>query len=398
MNRILIAILAIILLSGCRQTPEILPMDQLINRNLMFCAGQMMLMANNLPDGRLPRSADPRTGELVTSGSDWWCSGFFPGSLWYLYEYTGNDEILAAARRFNSFLEKEKDNKGTHDLGFMLYDSYGQGLRLTGDSLYRSILITGAYSLASRYNETVGCIRSWDHGPWKFPVIIDNMMNLEYLFWAARETGDTTFYHIAVSHANHTIKNHFRDDFSTYHVVDYDPETGKVTGRMTRQGAFDESAWARGQAWGLYGFTMAYRETGNENYLRYANGLAQFILNHPNLPEDMVPYWDFNASDIPDTKRDASAAAIICSALLELQGYVDEETADKYLGAAEQILRTLASPDYRAKQGENNDFILMHSVGSMPDDAEVDVPLTYADYYFIEALIRFDKLLKESIL
>jgi len=395
MKHLISLIISMLFIISCNQQPQEIALDKLISDNLDFSAAQYMLMAQNLPEGRLPRSSDVETGELITSNSDWWCSGFYPGSLWYLYEYTGKDEVKETAQRINALVEKEKDNKRTHDLGFMLNNSFGHGLRLTGDQVCKDILITGAYSLASRYNDTVGCIRSWDHGDWHYPVIIDNMMNLEYLFWAARETGDSSLYKIAVAHTNTTIKNHFRDDYSTCHVVDYDPGTGEVIAKKTHQGAFDESAWSRGQAWGIYGFTVAYRETGNEKYLLYANRQADFVLNHPNLPEDMVPYWDFNAPEIPDAKRDASAAAIFCSALLELQGYVDEETAEIYMETAEQIIRSLASPAYRAELGENNHFILMHNVGSIPGNSEVDVPLSYADYYFIESLMRFDEILKE---
>ena len=344
MNRFAISLIILALVTGCQMDADELPIKQLIADNLNFSAAQYMAMADILPEGELPRTTDNETGDLLTSDSDWWCSGFYPGSLWYLYEYTGKDEIMEAARRFTAIVEKEKYNKGTHDLGFMLNNSFGHGLRLTGDESYKDILITGAHSLISRYNDTVGCIKSWDHGEWHFPVIIDNMMNLEYLFWAARETGDSTYYNIAVTHTNTTIKNHFRDDFSTYHVVDYDPRTGESIAKKTHQGAFDESAWARGQAWGLYGFTVVYRETGDPVYLKYATGIADFILNHPDLPEDMIPYWDFNAEEIPDAKRDASSGAIICSALLELQGYVDDETAAIYMSAAEKILRSLASP------------------------------------------------------
>jgi unsaturated chondroitin disaccharide hydrolase len=293
-------------------------------------------------------------------------------------------------------LEKEKLNTSTHDLGFMLYNSFGNGYRLTENPIYKDILVTGAKSLISRYNDTVGCIRSWDHGKWSFPVIVDNMMNLEYLFWATRVTGDSIFYKIAVNHTNKTIQNHYRKDWSSYHVVDYNPSTGEVIQKQTAQGAFDESSWARGQAWGLYGFTVAYRETRNKKYLEVAQNIAEYILTHPNLPEDMVPYWDFNAPEIPNAKKDASSAAIISSALLELQKYVDEESSEMYLKAAEKIIRTLSSPLYRAGIGENNNFILMHSVGSLPANSEVDVPLSYADYYYIEALMRFREILGKS--
>jgi unsaturated chondroitin disaccharide hydrolase len=387
-------LLLYLLLLSCSEIKHPNDLSQLIEEGLKFSLEQYKLMAQSLPDStRFPRTTDPDDGSLITSRTDWWCSGFFPGSLWYLYEYSGDSNILEEAQKRTAALEKEKFNKGTHDLGFMLYNSYGNGYRLMGDPQYRDILITGAQSLASRYNDTVGCIRSWDHGSWKFPVIIDNMMNLEYLFWATKVTGDSTYYNMAVSHTEKTIQNHFRDDWSSYHLVDFDPLTGEVIGRQTVQGAFDESAWARGQAWGLYGFTVAYRETGNENYLEVAKGITDFILNHPDLPEDMIPYWDFNAPEIPDAKRDASSAAIISSALLELQKYVDGDLADIYLDAAEKIIRTLSSPSYRSAPGENNNFILMHGVGSLPGNSEVDVPLTYADYYYIESLIKFREIL-----
>jgi unsaturated chondroitin disaccharide hydrolase len=383
------------LLMSCGSNRHTKEISDIVVDGLNFSVDQYKLMVKSLPDSnRYPRSTNPADGSLVTSGPEWWCCGFFPGSLWYLYEFSGDQNILKEAIRRTAPLEVLKLNTSTHDLGFMLYNSFGNGYRLTGNPTYKEILITGARSLISRYNPTVGCIRSWDHGSWKFPVIVDNMMNLEYLFWAFRETGDSTFYKIAVSHSDKTIQNHYRADWSSYHVVDYDPLTGEVIAKQTSQGAFDESAWARGQAWGLYGFTVVYRETGDKKYLDVAENIANFILNHPNMPEDMIPYWDFNAPDIPDAKRDASAAAIISSALLELQKYVDEDLSKKYLGAAEKIIRSLSSPAYRAQLGENNNFILMHSVGSLPANSEVDVPLSYTDYYYLESLIRYRTLLK----
>jgi hypothetical protein len=397
MRLILTYLLFVGLLLSCGKTNQTQDLSQIIDEGLNFALEQYQLMAKSIPDSsRLPRSTNPDDGTLVTSGSNYWCSGFFPGSLWYLYEYSGDQNILVEAMRRTAPLEKEKLNTGTHDLGFMLYNSFGNGYRLSGNPIYKDILITGAKSLISRYNDTVGCIRSWSWGNWKFPVIIDNMMNLEYFFWATKITGDSTYYNIAVSHSDKTIQNHLRADWSSYHVVDYDPSSGEVIKKQTAQGAFDESAWSRGQAWGLYGFTVLYRETGNKKYLEVADNIANFILNHPNLPEDMIPYWDFNAPEIPDAKRDASAAAIISSALLELQKYVDEELSQKYLQAAEKIIRSLSTPAYRAKTGENNNFILMHSVGSLPANSEVDVPLSYADYYFIESLMRYRVILNYS--
>jgi uncharacterized protein YyaL (SSP411 family) len=220
------------------------------------------------------------------------------------------------------------------------------------------------------------------------------MMNLELLFWATKATGDSSFYKMAVVHANTTIRNHFRPDFSSYHVVNYDAVTGAVRQKKTAQGAADESAWARGQAWGLYGFTATYRETRDNTYLEQATKIASFILNHPNLPADKIPYWDFNAPGIPQALRDASAAAIIASALLELSDYVDKKTARSYVSTAEMILTHLSNPIYKAAAGTNGGFILQHGVGHLPGKTEVDTPLTYVDYYFIEAMIRYKNKFK----
>jgi hypothetical protein len=341
----------------------------------------------------LPRTIDPN-GNLVTAGSGWWTSGFFPGSLWYLYEFSGEGTLRENAAQMTLRIEKEKDNRGSHDLGFMLYSSFGNGFRLSGNESYTETLLTGARSLATRYSHVVGCIKSWNSTKgWQFPVIIDNMMNLEFLMWAFHQTGDSSFYNICVKHSDTTIKNHFRPDYSTYHVVSYDTITGDVEIKQTHQGASDESMWARGQSWGLYGYVVMYRETGLRRYLDQAVNMAEFMINHPNMPGDMIPYWDYNAPGIPDARRDASAGAIMASALIELSMYTDHAKKEKFLKVAEKQLRMLASPAYLAKTGENGNFILMHSVGSLPANSEVDVPLTYADYYFIEALLRFRALL-----
>ncbi len=387
----LVTIILTAFILSCKPAEK--PINQLIDEQLQFATGQYKGMDQALPDSVLPRSYNAGKDELITSGSGWWCSGFFPGSLWYLYEYSGDEIIREMALKRTSLIENEKVNRGTHDLGFMLYCSFGNGLRTNPTDEYKETLVTGAHSLISRFNPTTGCIRSWDHNTWMFPVIIDNMMNLEFLFWAARETGDSTFTRIAISHADVTIANHFRPDFSSYHVVDYDTLTGLPREKQTAQGYSDESAWARGQCWGLYGFTMMYRETGEIRYLDQAIGIAGFILDHPNMPVDLIPYWDFNAPGIPNEPRDASAAAILCSSLIELSGFVEKGRGSKYLDKAERIIRTLSSPEYRAEAGKNGSFILMHSVGSIPNKSEVDVPLSYADYYFIESLMRMKKIL-----
>ena len=382
----------LLIFSSCKSQK---PMGKIINESLSFSLKQYGLMADVMkekPD-LLPRTLDT-AGALVTARSDWWTSGFFPGSLWYLYEYSKDEKIKDAAILMTSRIEKEKNNTGTHDLGFMLYCSFGNGLRLTGDESYNGILLTGAESLSSRYRPNIGCIQSWNSRiGWQCPVIIDNMMNLEFLMWAFKKSGDSTYYKICVNHSDTTIKNHFRPDYSSFHVVSYDTITGRVEVKQTAQGAADESAWSRGQSWGLYGYVVMYRETGLKRYLNQAIHIADFMINHPNMPEDMIPYWDFNAPVIPEAKRDASAGAIMASALIELSGYTESPDKDKYLQVAEKQLRSLASPAYRGKPGENSNFILKHSVGSIPGNSEVDVPLTYADYYFIEALMRYRKLL-----
>ncbi len=364
--------------------------DQLIDDNLQLAVQQYKYMGTLLPDGKLPKTYSGDT--LITSGSDWWCSGFYPGALWYLYEYSNDESLKAEAIRSTGLLEKEQYNTSTHDLGFMLFCSYGNGYRLTQNPAYKEILLKGSASLCSRYNPVTGCIRSWSWGRWQFPVIIDNMMNLEMLTWAGRVSGDSTFHNIAVSHADKTMDNHFRPDYSCYHVVDYDTLTGVKIGGCTWQGHADSSAWARGQSWALYGYTMMFRETNKENYLAQACRIADFLLNHPYLPADKIPYWDYDAPDIPEAKRDVSAATIMASALVELSQYAKGEQSKNYLNTATTIISNLSTPAYRAEAGTNGGFILKHSVGGLPFNSEVDVPLTYADYYFIEALMRLRNL------
>lgn len=368
---------------------------EIIEKNFKDADTQYKVLAQNLPADKFPKTYFPLTGKYEFSNSAWWCSGFYPGTLLYLYEQTKDNSLLNEANRILKVLEKEKLNTSTHDLGFMMYCSFGSALLIDPKPEYKEILISSAKSLATRFNPTVGCIKSWDGRKNEYLVIIDNMMNLELLFWATRTTGDSSFYKIAVTHANTTIKNHFRADNSSYHVINYNSETGAVLQKKTAQGFADESAWARGQAWGLYGYTVMYRETKDKKYLDQANKIAKFILNHPNLPADKIPYWDFNAPDIPNALRDVSAAPIIASALLELKTYVSETEANEYLTVAETILKSLSTPVYKAVAGTNGGFILQHGVGHIPQKTEVDVPLTYADYYFIEAMKRYKELNKE---
>jgi len=365
---------------------------QALNLNRVFADAekqtQVMLTSITEAKGSDANGVAPRTlenGKLKLVPAKDWTSGFFAGELWMLYRSTNKPEWRAQAEVFTAPLEKEKFNGGTHDMGFKIYCSYGTALTVNG--AYKDVIIQAAKTLSTRFNPKVGCIRSWDHHKeqWGFPVIIDNMMNLELLFAATRLTGDSSFYKIAVSHANTTMKNHFRADYSSYHVVDYDTATGKVVKKNTHQGYADESAWARGQAWALYGYTMCYRETRNTVYLQQAENVAKFILNHPNLPADKIPYWDFNAPGIPNEPRDASAAAVMASGLEELSWY--SKNKKEYHQVAVTILKNLTK-NYRSPIGENKGFILIHSTGSKPANSEVDVPLNYADYYYLEALMR----------
>ena len=368
MNKLLsLSVLATtLLLSSCSNAPQEEPLAKVIDRGLKASTEQALLMAKELEqqEGRLPKSI--KDGKLETSDCYWWCSGFFPGELWYLYESNPTPELKKYAELFTGRLEKVQHVTDNHDVGFMLYCSYGNGYRLTQNPAYKDVLVTGAGSLSTRFNPMIKAIRSWDftnNGKWQYPVIIDNMMNLELLFEATALSGDSTFYNIAVKHADTTMAHHFRPDNSCYHVVDYDPETGEVRKRQTAQGYADESAWARGQAWALYGYTTCYRYTKDKKYLDQAQKVYNFIFNNKNLSEDLVPYWDYDAPNIPNEPRDASAAACTASALYELDGYLP---GNHYKETADKIMESLGSPAYRAEVGTNGNFILMHSVGSIP--------------------------------
>ena len=333
-----------------------------------------------------PRSIN-KDGSFWSSHYKWWCSGFYPGTAWYVYEYTMDESVREIALKYQAGLEPLRFRTDDHDIGFQLMCSYGNCLRITGDKSCEPVILDGAKSLASRFDPEVGCTRSWNFGKWSFPVIVDNMMNMELILKAAELGGDASLKDVALSHARTTMKNHFREDFSTYHLVDYNPETGEVVGKQTVQGYADDSAWARGQAWALYGYPMIYRFTKEQDILDQAVAIAEYLL--PRLPEDSIPYWDYDSPQIPNDVRDASSAAIMASALIELSRYVDAEKSARYLAAAEKMLRTLASDEYLVPEGEDYGFILRHSTGNKNKDSEVDVPLTYADYYFLEALMRW---------
>ena len=367
-------------------------MKHLIAEQFKFADQQYKVLAKNVPAGVMPKTYIAKSNKVETSDTKWWCSGFYPGSLLYIYEYTKDTAILKEAEKRLIILEKEKHYKGNHDLGFMMFCSFGNAYRITKNPIYKPTIDTAAASLITRYHPAARVIQSWEPSKqWKGPVIIDNMMNLELLAWVTDHGGDPEYKQIAINHADETMKNHFRSDYSSYHVVDYDMNTGKVIKKGTAQGASNESAWSRGQGWALYGYTMMYRFTRKQSYLDLAKHIAGFILENPNMPVDEIPYWDFNAPGIPNTYRDASAAAIMAAGLLELGQYVTKKEQTEYVTEAEKMIISLSSDTYRSKPGQNGGFLLMHNIGALPLKSEIDVPLTYADYYFLEALARYKK-------
>lgn len=372
-------------------------MEELTARVFDMAAAQFCVLDANMDSVAVangcrfvyPRST-AQDGSLWTSDYKWWCSGFYPGSLWLVYEYTGDEKFGQMALKYQEGLEPLRYRTDDHDIGFQLMCSYGNCLRITKDTLCVPVLIDGANSLATRFDPEVGCTRSWDTPKYTFPVIIDNMMNLELLFKAVELGGDESLRNIAISHAYTTKMNHFREDHSAYHVLDYDPETGEIIERFVGQGYSPESAWARGQAWALYSFPMVYRFTNDPEMLEHAIDVAEYVISR--LPEDCIPYWDFDSPEIPDDVRDASAAAIMACGLIELSGYVDKGKSERYLDVAERMLRTLAGDEYLAAEGEQYGFLLKHSTGFKLRNSEVDAPLTYADYYFLEALMRWSNI------
>lgn len=365
-------------------------MRKLIEENFGLADTQYRYMMTLTPVDKLPQSYIQENDKMISHDIKWWCSGFYPGTLWYIYEQTGSEDIRKEAERTLDLIEPNKTYTGNHDLGFMMYCSFGNAYRITKKEEYKDVIFQSAEALSTRYRPSIKAIQSWNKNKYfNCPVIIDNMMNLELLNWVTDNGGDKKYKDISVTHSNTTIKNHYRPDFSSYHVVDYDLETGKVLRKATWQGAADCSAWSRGQSWGLYGYVMMYRFTKDKKFLNFARNIAKYLLNHPNLPEDKIPFWDFDAPLIPYAKRDASAGAIMASALLELAQYTSGNEKERYLSNAETVLQSLSSDAYRAKAGENGGFLLKHSTGALPLNSEIDVPLVYADYYFIEALKRY---------
>lgn len=384
MKRMVFALTALcVLATGCKEKKSDLVTDNVRNAGIQL---KMLLDTCEAGDTiRIPAGLR-EDGSYQFAGKRDWVSGFFAGELWLMYELTGEEAWAEHAARHTENLSEIQFFTGTHDVGFMVNDSYGQGLRLKGTEAYKDVIVNTAKSLCTRFRPAAGILQSWNsRGGWQCPVIIDNMMNLALLFNATEISGDSTYYRIAVSHADKTMENHFREDGSSFHVVDYNPGTGEVNLKCTSQGHSDSSAWSRGQSWGLYGFTETYEHTGDRKYLEQAERIAGFLLGKAAASDDLVPYWDYNAPDIPDAPRDASAGAIMASALYELYTITGK---DLYRQRADKLVESLSGPRYRAEPGTNGGFLLKHSVISFPANSGVDVPLNYADYYFLEALLR----------
>ena len=382
----LLTITLVLCTFGCASA-QIQKLDTLVPHALEFAKQQLKQSVGEIQDSTKFARSTLEDGSWKTTRARDWTSGFFPGALWYVHEYTKDPSFKHAAERWTAGIIDEQFDTGTHDVGFKVYNSFGNGNRLYPSESYKKVILQAAQTLATRFNPTIGCIKSWDNRKWDYPVIIDNMMNLELLFWAAENGGPKNLREIAIKHAETTIKNHFRPDGSTYHVIGYDTTNGEVKVRNTHQGYADESVWARGQAWAIYGYTMTYRFTKDVRFLETAQRAADYFISH--LPSDHVPYWDFLAPEIPNEPRDVSAGAITSSALFELSKYAKEKSRRaKYHDVATKILASLCSAPYLA-EGTSSHAILNHAVGSKPAKSEVDVSIIYADYYFIEAMLRY---------
>ncbi|MEA5129540.1 MAG: glycoside hydrolase family 88 protein [Proteiniphilum sp.] len=396
MNRVMSGLVMAISLCAC--APKVANNTLDVDRELNYCNEQIQKTLTHIGDiTMMPRNIlEGQTHwNLVPVKIEEWTVGFWPGILWYNYENTKSKEMMDDARHYTDILEPLTMLPAyDHDLGFQLFCSYGNGYRLTGDEKYKQIILNAADTLATLFNPKVGTILSWprevDNGRFApFNTIMDNMINLEMLYWAAANGGTKELYDIATRHAETTMKYHFREDGSNYHVTLYDTITGDFIKGVTHQGYADETMWARGQAWAIYGYTMVYRETGDKKFLRFAEKVTDIYLKR--LPKDYVPYWDFDVPNIPDEPKDASAAAIVASALLELSQLEDNPAkAVEYKYAAVNMLISLSSDEYRS--GETNSAFLLRSTGHKPNGSEIDASINYADYYYIEALTRLKKM------
>ena len=382
-----ILVFLVIMFSGCSTKKE----DSELNISTLLQKRYEKLLTYEIDSLAFPRSYSYKDKLVKKVPSKDWTSGFFAGNLWQLYNLTGKQAYIKKAEVWTAFIEKEKFNNRTHDMGFKVYNSFGNGIKIKENKKYEDIIVESAKTLSTRFNENIKSIRSWDFNKkvWQFPVIIDNMMNLELLFEATKISGDSSFHKLAVTHANTTLTHHFRPDNSCYHVVDYDTLTYQPRMKVTHQGINDESSWARGQSWAIYGYTLAYRYTKNSRYLDRAISTAEYFLNHKNLPNDGIPYWDFDDPAIPNAPRDVSAGTILASAMIEIYGHTLDE---KYLDYSKKVIASLQSTDYILDSDFEAPFILDHSTGNWPKNDEIDEPIVYGDYYFLETLIRLKNL------
>lgn len=365
-----------------------------VDKSLDYSAQQVEKTLALIPDNTkdIPRNINHGATKWRFVNFRDWTSGFWPGTLWYLYEYNHDPKLKTEADRFSRLLTPLSNEPAfDHDLGFQIFCSFGNGYRITKNPEYKKIILKTADVLATLYNPKVGTILSWPREVKKFGghnTIIDNMINLELLFWASKNGGNKKLYDIAVKHAETTMHNHFRPDFTSYHVVVYDTLTGKKRSGVTHQGYADNSMWARGQSWAIYGFTMCFKETKKPEFLDFAQKVTDVYLK--NLPADLIPYWDFNAPNIPNAPRDASAAAVTASALLDLSTFVKDPAKKKlYFDKAKAMLAELSTPRYQS--GDTNSAILLHSTGHHPNGTEIDASINYADYYYVEALMKLKK-------
>ncbi|MCR4030660.1 MULTISPECIES: glycoside hydrolase family 88 protein [Flavobacterium] len=398
-KQIIAALGAFMLLTSCgKQLAQTTVENEFnVDAQLNYCVQQTSKTLNEIPDnGLIPRNIAPNNPEWRMVDYTDWTSGFWPGELWYLFEATADSKWKKAADKYTQYLKPLSVSSATdHDLGFQVFNSYGNGYRLTKDPEYKAVLLKTADTLATLFNRKVGTILSWprDVPNMEWPqhnTIMDNMINLELLFWASKNGGSKKLYDMAVSHAVVTMNNHFRPDYTSYHAVVYNKDTGKKIKAVTHQGYDDHSMWARGQAWAIYGYTMVYRETKDPKFLDFAHKVTRVYLDR--LPKDLIPYWDFDDPTIPNTTRDASAAAVVASALLELATYTtDYNLANEYNEKALGMLKEL-SDNYQSK--DQNSALLLHSTGHRPAGSEIDYSIIYADYYYVEALLRYKKIAK----
>lgn len=330
-----------------------------------------------------PAHTDRETGQWVEDylGRERWTSGFFAGSMWYLYKLTGNSFWRDHATQWTKDLEPEAYETSDHDTGFRIFNSYGNAYKIEEGRFYQKTVIQAASTLAKRFDPDIGAIKSWE---WigNYPVIIDNLMNLELLFWSAETAVKKEWYDIAYKHAETSLKYHLREDGSTYHVVDF-TNSGKVNWKDSLQGYDAESVWARGQSWAIYGFTMIYRFTKEEKFLEGATASADYFIE--NLPDDFIPPYDFLEPEPSVRTKDVSAAAITASALFELYTFTKEQ---KYFNTAVEILYSLSSEKYLTKNSQVSSILDK----STRHRGQGNLGTSYADYYFLEAIIRYQEL------